>query len=784
MSNKNTNPMDIVATVLAEHQENSIAAYSFDGREIQRTDGIVMRNTLLLTILLNDDFLILSTKKHPEMEYDEFQSRLEMLLARGIEHEGKQYKVLGASSSLKDGKLWLATESIKEFIHSYFSSSQEALAYLGIFTSNCNHGIYDVGLDIQIVAENYKVDGKLITGDGEGYIPRSLLQKLGIPNHQIQVRLLHENWIGKGTLHPYDGHKTIIPRSMIKGRGEPTNGEQVVIVGIREIARELQFSSSWTLLQFFSGEAIKSTIPSLIEELDALSDVLVDIEKAQQFLGSTESEERFKIEAYFQAGLPPSHPYLNARLKKHLRKRYRDLALGSSVKLTGYMAAIADLPRDVICCPDKPAGDYVLTRYPIRDKLSFVKVDNQPNSVSRALSGSLYVCNDTILQLDGDYDGDLIVLIDEPAFTEEVGNHRVTGDSVRLDEGTKERKCDPLQLLPFVASEAVSVGNKVGYITYLINAAILNDRQDLVPILSKNLQLEVQSLKWSTQYDRNQVTQISEELEICETFRECKFNKKAFVSFVPDIPEQYQNHPLFIPYLHVQERFQSLPKGDDLLTFRYSLPIFDYDTSTYVSEASSVIGLYNGWISDILESWNHDDKDDEALNDALTSPVKFLEHWSESKTNNRKNWACAIWSLVHGRTKGLGIGSAAFHCFDNENLELLGKKPRETVSKNPEPLQLKTLAAVGGHYDAPGYDTWSKLNHFRSLIKELGRQCLVEVRMNEVDTEGKDFFCGDLRLGSLPRDQFQQFGDLRVGDNFEAVITQRGKAVYLHTFND
>ena len=654
--------MDIVATVLAEHQENNIAAYSFDGREIQRTDGIVMRNTLLLTILLNDDFLILSTKKHPEMEYDEFQSRLEMLLARGIEHEGKQYKVLGASSSLKDGKLWLATESIKEFIHSYFSSSQEALAYLGIFTSNCNHGIYDVGLDIQIVAENYKVDGKLITGDGEGYIPRNLLEKLGIPNHQIQVRFLHENWIGKGTLHPYDGHKTIIPQSMIKGKGEPTNGEQVVIVGIREIARELQFSSSWTLLQFFSGETINSTLPSLKEELDALSDVLVDIGKAQQFLGTLDSEERFKIESYLLAGLPPSHPYMTARLKKHLRKRYRDLALGSSVKLTGYMAAIADLPRDVICCPDKPAGEYVLTRYPIRDKLSFVKVINQPNSVGSALSGSLYVCNDTILQLDGDFDGDLVVLIDEPAFTDEVGSHRVTGDSERLDEGTKVRKSDSLQLLPYVASEAVSVGNKVGFITYLINAAILNDRQDLVPILSKNLQLEVQSLKWSTQYDRNQVTQISEELEICETFRECKFNKKAFVSFVPEIPEENQNHPLFIPYQFVKQTFESLPSGEDLLNFRYALPIFDYDTTPYIAEASSVIGLYNGWISDILESWNPEGKDEDALNEALTSPVQFLEQWSDSKTTDRMNWACAVWSIIHGRTKGLGIGSAAFHC--------------------------------------------------------------------------------------------------------------------------
>jgi len=98
-------------------------------------------------------------------------------------------------------------------------------------------------------------------------------------------------------------------------------------------------------------------------------------------------------------------------------------------------------------------------------------------------------------------------------------------------------------------------------------------------------------------------------------------------------------------------------------------------------------------------------------------------------------------------------------------------------------VQLKTLAAVGGHYDAPGDNIWSKLNQFKTMIRELGRQCMVEVRLNEVDPDGKDFFCGDLRLGSLPRDQFQQFGDLRVGDNFEAVITQRGKAVYLHTFN-
>jgi len=325
----------------------------------------------------------------------------------------------------------------------------------------------------------------------------------------------------------------------------------------------------------------------------------------------------------------------------------------------------------------------------------------------------------------------------------------------------------------------------VGFITYLINAAILNGKEELIPTLSKNLQLEVQSLKWSTNYDREAISEIADSLEIVETFRECKFNKKAFVNHVPKVAEAYEHHPLFIPYNVVKERFMSLDAGDDLLSFRYDLPIYDYDITKHQSESASVVGLYNGWISDILESYsNSEDKDEDKLNDALNAPISFIEKWSESKNDDRKEFACAVWSIVHRRSNGIGIGSAAFHCFEDEMLELLGRAPKaETIpSEKPNGL-LKTLTAVGGYYDQPGHDSWTKLNIFRTKVKQLGRQIEVNVKQNPVDPDGKDFYADALRLGSLPKDQFSIYGDIRVGDSFEAIITQKGKAVYIHTLS-
>ena len=356
MLNQPNNAMDIVADILADERENTISSYQYNGVELTQTEPVTMRNTLLLTIFNPSSFLILRASKDSDIEYDEFQAKVEQLLAQGITHDNQKYHVLGASSSLKDGKLWMATKDVIECIHCYFESAQEALAYLGIYTSNNNHGIYEVEHQIKVVEDGYQVEGNLITGDGEGYIPIALLEKLSVKKRQIQVRLHGEDWIAKGTLHPYSGDKLIIPKSMVKGKGMPKDGYQYFLLGIREVARELSFSSSWTLIQFFNEETIRSTIPQLNDELNKLSGVLTNTEKAVEFLGSIEDEERFKLESFLKAGLPPTHPYLTNALKKHLKKRYRDLALGSAVDIKGYMAAIADIPDNVICNIDKPSG--------------------------------------------------------------------------------------------------------------------------------------------------------------------------------------------------------------------------------------------------------------------------------------------------------------------------------------------------------------------------------------------------------------------------------------------
>ena len=233
---------------------------------------------------------------------------------------------------------------------------------------------------------------------------------------------------------------------MLKGKGMPKDGYQYFLLGIREVARELSFSSSWTLIQFFNEDTIRSTVPRLNADLDKLSGVLTNTEKAVEFLGSIEDEERFKLESFLKAGLPPTHPYLTNALKKHLKKRYRDLALGSAVDIKGYMSAIADILDNVICNIDKPAGEYVLTRYPIRDYKSFIVVQNDPTLVEGALPGSVYVNNNTILQLDGDYDGDFLALVDDKNFNVEVSTNGFGNGYIRLDEGAKVRK-DYFQIL-------------------------------------------------------------------------------------------------------------------------------------------------------------------------------------------------------------------------------------------------------------------------------------------------------------------------------------------------
>ena len=150
-----------IKSILTNILNLSVPAFTFDGKEHPNQEGeVCIRGTLLEAIYGSGEFAILKAKRHHEVERDVFNYKLECILASGIEFQGKQFKVLGAGSSLKDGKIWLGTEVVKSRIHSYFNSSQEALTYFGVFTSGCYHGIHEMEYDLRLVP-----DGELGTAD-------------------------------------------------------------------------------------------------------------------------------------------------------------------------------------------------------------------------------------------------------------------------------------------------------------------------------------------------------------------------------------------------------------------------------------------------------------------------------------------------------------------------------------------------------------------------------------------------------------------------------------------
>ena len=773
------NIQTILNTVIQEEKDNTIQSYTYDGLEIQQSERVIMRKTLLLHLFNADSFLTLRCKKHPEVEYDSFRNSLEMLFISGISHEGRLYKLLGAGSSLKDGKVLLATDDVITTLQPQFSNCAELLSYMGIYTSSNSFGIYDLVYSLGIMEQAYQCDG-IISEDGMGFIPISLIEELNLPIRQLQVRIVGENWQCKGTLHPYEGDKVLLDPTMIKGKNSPKNGEQFFIMGIREIARPLRFKSNWTMLQFFSESTINSTIPALELELDRLEDVLTDRNKTLKFIGTIEDQDdRFKLESYLKSGLEPHHPYLANALRKHLRARLKDLALGSSVNQMGFMASAAQINPGTVCNIDLPEGNYTMTRFPIRDYSSFVPVRNNHNLVCEPCSGSIYIANEDALTLDGDYDGDYMVLIDNDQILEEVKSPEFGSGYKRIPEGKKVRREDPLEYLPFVGAEAVSGGAKIGYTTLLINSAIMSDKHDLIPELSASLQNEVQSLKWDTGILSQNLNELAKELEVMDVYRECKFNKSSFISHIPCIDEGYVEHYLFEPYRIVQSRFKFMYPERDLLHYRYRVPLHNYDTSACYEEVSSVQRLFNGWISDILQEYKAEDSDP---TEALQTPINFLKVWSASKQENRKEYAAAVWSATHIRRTG-SIGSFAFHCFENEMLALIRGTSDEPQQAVPVPIlsEMKTLRAVGGYYSLSGSDISDKLRRFKSMVKSIGRTAVVEIKPNDVDPQGLDFHVGEFRLGSLPRDMFDQYSHLQIGDRFESLISFSGKVVYLHT---
>lgn len=761
-----------IKSILTNVLNMTVPAFAFDGRDkIPTQEGeVCIRSTLLEAIYGTGDFAILKACRHPEVEREVFNYKLECILAQGIEPQGQRFKALGAGSSLKDGKLWLGTEQAISCIHRYFNSSQEALSYFGVFTSGCYHGIHQLEFDIRVVP-----DGELGTADGQGFIPAELAKRLTGQSEvrQLQVRLIAEDWLAKGTLMPYSGDVTILPDSMIKGKGMPVSGTEKCWIGIRDIGQSRVFNSNFTILQWFDEPTIDRLLPGVEAGINDLEGVLISRDRALKFLGSVNgSEDRNILESFLKAGVPPTHRWLHSRLKELVRKRVVSLSLGGAIDLKGGMAAYLDLPANHIACVDIPAGPCVVSRYPVRDRLSFLPAINDPTLCSKALSGSIYINNTDILQLDGDFDGDYLVVTQDPAILDTVWNESWLKGYKRLPESAKRRKSDPLSMLPYSAVEAM--GNRVGYITYLITTAVLNDREDVVPALSQSLQNEVQGIKWDTKADFKLISKLSDELEIPTIFRDLNNDQTLFVSKLPEVDAAVKDKPLFKCMDLVIRKWQGVAEiPRDLPCYKYQVPIRELPDQV-ITETRSVAGLYNSWISELIEESKDEDPD-------LSAPIEFIRQWGESKTENAADWATALWHIVHSSRSSISTGSAAFNSMQETMVCLIQNRPLEVAEQgeNIHRNNLLSVPCVGGHYDIPGSSYFQRAKGFAEAVKQIGRMANINVIQNPLDKNGLDFIVGEFRLGSLPRD-YQDRCSLTPGAVFTAYITHCGRALYLH----
>jgi hypothetical protein len=203
------------------------------------------------------------------------QSVVENAMAK-LHFGGVDYRLVGASGSAKDGKFYFVDQAHAGPIAERFQHWPEAaIVYFAILVSDCKLMVEESNLRIAVVKDNV-----LGTNDCRGWARESLYRKLKIgTNRFCQFRLAfdaNEPKQAKGALKAMTdrvadklGVDVILPESAckpaLKGsvRFIPqlgTSGRMFMgpaTLGIKQISRQSEFGSSYTLIEHASDEALQ-----------------------------------------------------------------------------------------------------------------------------------------------------------------------------------------------------------------------------------------------------------------------------------------------------------------------------------------------------------------------------------------------------------------------------------------------------------------------------------------------------------------------------------------------
>lgn len=623
----------------------------------------------------------------PLDEVQEIQVRNAMA---NLVYRGVRYLLVGAASSAKKGLFYFVDEQHHSKIADRFHHwPQAAMVYFGILVSNC--GIVADLPDARVLVVR---DTHLGTNDCGGWIRESIAAShLDLrPGSVSQFRIAFDKTQGKGSFKIMKDDvadlldaDVILPQSSVKPglkffekvHGPFDHGCRFrgrTVMGIREIARRLEFESSYTLTQHAPGDSILTEIiPQTKAQVDRVGDALENgrYKELLELIGHNPEKmmagrEVGIVEGALLAdtsGHIVRHPWINSQLDKLLARWTYKACTGGAFHLPafalahdGYLIASdgkvyhgADwLPKS------KAIGNLqskrgLCVRYPIRmyedllpmehmtaDELATQLMEQlekqgceQAAAVAASicesqlrLEGTYVLHSETAKRNGGDFDFDLVAVIEDTRFPLWVADRFAWIKEAPLTKTKASKDKHPWWNIVHVARKAV--GNQIGSITDLITSCIADGRPELADVLVKELQHALDSLKHGVEPDQEVIAAVKKEVSHAAWLR---LKNQRRVSDLPEHLEVKETDKIGTLYNHVRPHF------DRLLTQPASLEAFmgliqgEQVTETMIQQCQYIHGAYGTLVASL-------GKRKAVLQEALN---KALTDWEAVRKNPDKN---------------------------------------------------------------------------------------------------------------------------------------------------
>jgi hypothetical protein len=552
-----------------------------------------LENTLLLA-----DYpgIHAATIDIPQQQLDQYQqSMVEHSLGKKIVYEGTEYCLVGASASAKDGKYYAVDAAhAKPIAQRYRFWPEAAMTYFGILVSPCK-ALLEVPEARVLVVK----DHELGTNDCRGWIRRSLFDRLNLAaNRFYQFRLSFDGAQAKGSFKVMEDDASdtlsadiVIPRSSCKPEYKkrestlrrPVAGGYItgqcsagrVVIGIREISRNLEFSSSYTLVEHAPLKSIEAEIkPLALEAVEKVTNAVrcndfgelfrvlgvsedIELLRADETVADPEhtSSEHTVIEAVLKAdptGYWVRHPFVNSHLQRMLAKWAYKLCTAGGFTLPAFALADdgylvlhdgqiysgSDWIPEWTAITSLASDRMLVVRYPIRTKgdlLPVLRLDTQetleilmrhlrnqqcPIDTATALTG---IVRDQ-LRLEGTF-----TLHSETA-KKNGGDYDfdwicvVEGDRFPIfvadrfayrapGENKKNKQSKKESPWWNLPQVAYSAkGNAIGAITDLKTSCLAAGRSDLADLCAVELQKALDQLKWGVEPNQEVIGRIRQEV--------------------------------------------------------------------------------------------------------------------------------------------------------------------------------------------------------------------------------------------------------------------------------